>query len=197
MTPPPLLAFPASPSTPRPPTAQSAESSAIRARVEDSVASPPPHSLCCHCHPSPTPCCVPPSCQPPRVQSQVLSAAKLRVPILCRIPCGPPMVLRLKAWRLPWVWSLPQHTPPFSLTAILSSNSLDSSLTPGLLHVLLPHGKHGFPVDVYDRFVLVKLSDVSYSGPQSVGCPQPRWYSPPLHLSLWTFVSVIPLFVIS
>lgn len=68
----------------------------------------------------------------------------------------------------------PAHTTLLSHGHLfVSLNSLDSSPPPGPLRVLIPHGEHVFPIDVYDRFVFVKLSGVSYSGPQSVWCPQP------------------------
>lgn len=172
----PLLTFPALPSIPHPPTAQSIKSSAISARVEDSV---PPAFAVTFTHLQPLAACHLPvslsGCSPGPVSSKNQDV----IPLLHTL--WPSHGARARSQTPPHSLASPlgvvltlAHTTLLSHCHLFfSSNSLDSSLPPGPLHVLLPHGEHGFPIDVYDRFVLVKLSGVSYSGPQSVWCPQP------------------------
>lgn len=103
-------------------------------------------------------------------------------------------------------------TPPHSLASLLglvltpahttllpychpffSSSSLDSSLPPSLRMFCFAMENMVFPLT--HRFVLGRLSGVSYSRPWSVSCHQPCWYSLPLHLSL-AFVTMDVCFCI-
>lgn len=68
-----------------------------------------------------------------------------------------------------------------------SSSSLDSSLPPSLHMFCFAMENMVFPLT--HRFVLGRLSGVSYSRPWSVSCHQPCCYSLPLHLSL-AFVTI-------